>query len=65
MIFLLYSRCGLLAFRRLAPVFLGARTFCPQSLGIGGDGVVTYAELFQYTLVIIGIVALVIQCGKK
>ena len=65
MIFLLYSRCDLLACRRLAPVFLGARTFCPHSLGKGGDGMVTYAELFQYTLVIIGIVALVIQCGKK
>ena len=65
MIFLLYSRCVLLAVRRLAPFSLGGENFLPPFLWKGGDGMVTYAELFQYTLVIIGIVALVIQCGKK
>ena len=49
----------------VSPFFIGGENFLPPFLGKGGDGMVTYAELFQYTLVIISIVALVIQCGKK
>ena len=48
--------------RRLA-LFYGGSFFAPNSKG--GDDMVTYAELFQYTLVLIGIVALVIQATKK
>ena len=48
--------------RRLA-LFYGGSFFAPDSKG--GDDMVTYADLFQYTLVLIGIVALVIQAKKK
>jgi len=40
-------------------------SFCPLIFGKGGCPVVTYGELFQYTLVIIGIIALFIQANKK
>ena len=38
---------------------------CPLILGKGGCPMVTYGELFQYTLVIIGIVGLFIAANKK
>ena len=37
----------------------------PLTIWEGGDDMVTYAELFQYTLVLIGLVALFIQATKK
>ena len=38
---------------------------CPLILGKGGCPMVTYSELFQYTLVIIGIIGLFIAANKK
>ena len=46
---LLHSRRGLLA----------------PSIVEGGDTMVTYSELFSYSLVIIGIIGLVLQITKK
>jgi len=40
-------------------------TSCPFRDSEGGDTMVTYSELFSYTLVIIGIIGLVIQITKK
>ena len=37
----------------------------PESIDKGGGPMVTYSELFQYTLVIIGIIGLVIAANKK
>ena len=36
-----------------------------ESIDKGGCPMVTYSELFQYTLVIIGIIGLVIAANKK
>lgn len=49
--------------RRLAPR-QGAAS-CPLNFGKGGCSMVTYSELFQYTLVIIGIIGLFIAAYKK
>ena len=38
---------------------------CPLIFGKGGCPMVTYSELFQYTLVIIGIIGLFIAANKK
>ena len=38
---------------------------CPLIFGKGGCPMVTYAELFQYSLVIIGIIGLFIAANKK
>ena len=38
---------------------------CPLIFGKGGCPMVTYSELFQYTLVIIGIIGLFIAAYKK
>ena len=38
---------------------------CPLIFGKGGCSMVTYSELFQYTLVIIGIIGLFIAANKK
>ena len=38
---------------------------CPLIFGKGGCPMVTYGELFQYTLVIIGIIGLFIAVNKK
>lgn len=48
---------------RLAPG-QGAAS-CPLILGKGGCGMITYSELFQFCLVIIGICGLFIQVYKK
>ena len=48
---------------RLAPG-QGAAS-CPLILGKGGCPMVTYSELFAYSLVIIGICGLFIQVHKK
>lgn len=37
----------------------------PRRFSEGGDTMVTYSDLFQYSLVIIGIVGLIIQIFKK
>ena len=47
------------------PFFDGGEHFFAPILWEGGDDMVTYAELFQYTLVLIGIVSLAIQLWKK
>ena len=39
--------------------------FLPPDLRKGGVLMVTYSDLFQYSLVIIGIIALFIQANKK
>jgi len=38
---------------------------CPLIFGKGGCPMVTYSELFQYTLVIIGMIGLFIAANKK
>ena len=48
---------------RLAPE-QGAAS-CPLFLGKGGCVMITYSELFQFCLVIIGICGLLIQVYKK
>ena len=50
--------------RRLAPPF-GGDFFAPSDFVEGGDAMVTYSELFSYSLVIIGVIGLVIQITKK
>ena len=47
------------------PRFAEASHFFAPGLAKGGERMVTYAELFQYTLVLIGLVALIIQSTKK
>lgn len=47
------------------PRFAGASHFFAPGLAKGGERMVTYAELFQYTLVLIGLAALIIQWTKK
>lgn len=37
----------------------------PHLLQEGGGSMVTYAELFQYSLVIIGVIGLIVQIMKK
>ena len=61
--YLCYSCFGAASNGRRLALFYGGSFFAPDSKG--GDGMVTYADLFQYTLVLIGIVALVIQAKKK
>lgn len=48
----------------VGPLTQGAVS-CPLLSRKGGCPMVTYAELFQYTLVIIGILGLVIAARKK
>ena len=60
---LCYSLFGAASNGRRLALFYGGSFFAPDSKG--GDDMVTYAELFQYTLVLIGIVALIIQAKKK
>ena len=38
---------------------------CPLIFGKGGCPMVTYSELFQYTLVIIGMIGLFTAANKK
>ena len=40
-------------------------TSCPFRKWEGGDAMVTYSELFSYSLFIIGVIGLVIQITKK
>ena len=47
------------------PRFAGASHFFAPGLAKRGEQMVTYAELFQYTLVLIGLAALIIQWTKK
>lgn len=50
--------------RRFAPNF-GGDTSRPRPLWKGVVDVVTYAELFQFCLVLIGVISLIIQITKK
>ena len=47
------------------PRFAGASHFFAPGLAKGGERMVTYAELFQYTLVLIGLAVLIFQGTKK
>lgn len=60
---LLYDRrpCWPLA----APHLLGVKKLTPNLIQEGGDGMVTYAELFQYTLVILNVILIAIALWKK
>ena len=52
--------------RRLCPLSQGVILLCPLSLcGKGVVGLVTYDELFQFCLVLIGLAGLIIQIIKK
>lgn len=47
------------------PIFLGVKKLTPNLIQEGGDGMVTYAELFQYTLVILNVILIAIALWKK
>ena len=49
--------------RRLAPSDGGG--ILPLPIKGGGDTMVTYSDLFSYSLVIIGVIGLVLQITKK
>ena len=52
--------------RREAPSSGGGRNFCSSSTtSEGGDGMVTYSDLFQFGILIVGIISLVIQVNNK
>ena len=48
----------------VSPLTQGAAS-CPLILGKGGCPMVTYSDMFTYTLVIIGIIGLIHQIKKK
>ena len=60
-----FARCAAeaAAFGRSFPSFGGETPFLPP--GEGGLPVVTFSDLFQYTLALIGLAALIIQLTKK
>ncbi len=47
------------------PLHHGGASFFPLRKRRGGEAMVTYGELFAYSLVIIGILTLVFQIKKK
>lgn len=66
-----YAAIPLLSYRRpcwplaAPPIFLGEKKLTPNLIREGGDGMVTYAELFQYTLVILNVILIAIALWKK
>ena len=47
------------------PNLLGVKKLTSNLIQEGGDGMVTYAELFQYTLVILNVILIAIALWKK
>ena len=50
--------------RRLVPLFCGGQLLTPDFTE-GGDTMVTYSELFQFVIMLTGVIALIYQAAKK
>ena len=62
-----YACCGAIQKRRRFALFLTGGSFfwCPLIYGKGGCPMVTYSDLIQIGILIVGIISLIIQANNK